>query len=173
MAEGSITLVRNRGNRLPLDPTKTKRILLHKAVASPPASRDSLDDLAAALRARGVDLTILENGNCRDVWDLEKEGQRWDAYLVVFSQQIHQMKNTVRPVGPAGEVMWTLQNTETLDPIVVSLGTPFLLRDMPFLDTLINAYSPAPASVEALVQVLFGELPFAGTSPVDVGGNWF
>ena len=173
VASRSITLVRNRHNQLPLDPTKIKRILFHKAVALPSDRQDSLHEMATALRARGLDLTILENGNCLDVWNLEKAGQSWDAYLVVFSQQVHQMKNTVRPVGPAGEVMWTLQNTETLDPIVISLGTPFLLRDMPFLDTLINAYSPGEATVEALVRALFGEIPFAGTSPVDVGGSWF
>jgi len=69
--------------------------------------------------------------------------------------------------------MWTLQNTDTLDPIVISLGTPFLLHDMPFLDTLVNGYSPGQATVSALVRALFGELPFAGVSPVKVGGAWF
>jgi beta-N-acetylhexosaminidase len=172
IAEGSITLVRNRRDRLPLDPSTTKRILLQTAVASS-TWHDSLDDLVDTLRARGVDLTILKNGNCLDVWRREKGGQRWDAYLVVFSQQVHQMKNTMRPVGAAGEVMWTLQNTDTLHPIVVSLGTPFLLRDMPFLDTLVNGYSPGKVSVQALVKALFGELPFVGVSPVEVGGTWF
>ncbi|MFA7345660.1 MAG: hypothetical protein WC003_15280, partial [Terrimicrobiaceae bacterium] len=43
-----------------------------------------------------------------------------DAYVVVFSLQTHQMKNTMRPVGDMAEVMWTLQNAETAAPIVPS-----------------------------------------------------
>ncbi|MFA7346101.1 MAG: hypothetical protein WC003_17525, partial [Terrimicrobiaceae bacterium] len=96
-----------------------------------------------------------------------------DAYVVVFSLQTHQMKNTMRPVGDMAEVMWTLQNAETAAPIVVSLGTPFLLPDMPFLPTLVNAYSPDSFSQRSLARALWGEIPFADFSPVHPGGEWW
>jgi beta-N-acetylhexosaminidase len=172
VAAKSVTLVRNSAHLLPLDPARVKRVLLHKAVSPVPAHKDSLDNLVARLRARNLDLTILENGNCLDIWKREQSGERWDAYIVAFSLQIHQMKNTVRPVGPMGEVIWTLQTVETVQPIVVSLGTPFLLNEMPFLDTLVNCYSSSDGSVEALVCALFGEAPFFNFSPVEVGGAW-
>ena len=172
VAEKSLTLVRNERRLLPLAPSKIKRILLHAAVNPTKGRKDSIDLLAELLRARGIEVTQIENGNCLDLWNLEDAGERWDAYLVVFSLQIHQAKNIVRPVGEMAEVMWTLQNSDTTQPIVISLGTPFLLNDMPYLHTLVNTYSPSEGSLTALDKALFGEIPFAGTSPVNPGGNW-
>ncbi|XHR27413.1 MAG: glycoside hydrolase family 3 protein [Chthoniobacteraceae bacterium] len=172
VAEQSITLVRNERQLLPLDPAKIKRVLLHAAVNPATGRKDSVDLLAERLQARGIEVTRMENGNCVDLWTRERAGERWDAYLVVFSLQIHQAKNTVRPFGEMAEVMWTLQNTDTTQPIVISQGTPFLLHDMPFLHTLVNTYSPSEGSQTALERALFGEIPFAGTSPVNPGGEW-
>jgi len=172
LSEKSITLVRNRDNQLPLDPQKVKRILLHLAINPVPGWKDSLDVLKDCLIARGIELTVLENGNSLDVLNREAAGERWDAWIVVFSLQIHQMKNTVRPVGPMAEVMLTLQNAETVRPVVVSLGILFSLREMPFLDTLINAYPPSRATAQALDRCLFGAADFTRFSPVDVGDDW-
>ncbi|GAT32629.1 beta-N-acetylhexosaminidase [Terrimicrobium sacchariphilum] len=172
VAESSITLVRNEENILPLDPAKVRRVLLHCAVGLDEKSRDDLSTLVQDFRDRGVEVSLLQNGNCLDVISRERLGERWDAYIVVFSLQIHQLKNTVRPVGQIGEVMWTLQNAETVRPIVVSLGTPYLLQDMPFLKTLVNAYSPSTETQTALARTLWGEIPFSEFSPVDVGGEW-
>lgn len=172
VAESSITLVRNEEDLLPLDPSRVRRVLLHCAVGLDERSRDDLGPLVRDFRERGIEVTLLENGNCLDVVSRERMGERWDAYIVVFSLQIHQLKNTVRPVGQIGEVMWTLQNAETVKPVVVSLGTPFLLQDMPFLKTLVNAYSPSVDTQQALARALWGEIPFSEFSPVDVGGEW-
>ncbi len=172
IAEKSITLVRNRQGLLPLASQRVKRVLLHQAVTPEGGHRHSLQPFIDRLKARGIELTILVNGNCLDLPGLEEKGARWDAYLVIFNMQIHEMKNTVRPVGSMGEVMWTLQNGETVQPIVISCGTPFLLNDMPFLDTLINTYSSSESTLIALDQTLFAEIPFNSFSPVDVGGNW-
>lgn len=173
VAQKSITLVRNDAQLLPLNPSKTKRILLHKALNPTNGRRtEATKQLAEELKKRNIELTILENGNCLDLWNLEKKGQRWDAYIIAFDLQIHHAKNTFRPIGEMAEVMWTLQNTDTTQPIVVSFGTPFLLHDMPFLDTLVNAYSPSEKTVKAFVAALFGEIPFGTFSPVDVGGEW-
>lgn len=169
----SITLVRNQDQLLPLDRKTTRHVLLHFAVNPTSDRRTGAEkELVEQLKARQIELTILENGNCLDIWNLEKQGQRWDAYLVVFDLPIHHAKNTVRPIGSMGEVMWTLQNTDTIKPIVISLGTPFLLWDMPFLGTMVNAYSPSKGSIHALVRALFGEAPFTENSPVQCGGDW-
>lgn len=173
IAQRSITLVRNREHLLPLDSKKVKRVLLHKAVPTD-AGADAfkhLDRFIDSLKARGLDVTVLQNGNCLDVSKLEESGQRWDAYLVFYSSQGHQIKNSIRPVGPMAEVIWTQQNVETVKPITISLATPFLLYDMPFLDTLVNAYSTSPYTMEALEAALFGESKFNDDTPVDVGGD--
>ncbi len=45
-------------------------------------------------------------------------------------------KNTMRPTGAMAECMWTIQGLETMEPIIVSLGSPYLLYDMPWAETL-------------------------------------
>jgi hypothetical protein len=54
-------------------------------------------------------------------------------------------------------------------PLVhVSFGTPYLIHDVPWAKTLVNAYSPDPLTQEAVVEWLFGGLQPVGTSPVDL-----
>ena len=173
IARTSITLVRNREQLLPLDSTKVKRLLVQISVPEGlrPHQKEHLDLLLDLLKARGLELTVLENGNCLDIQRLEEKGRTWDAYLVIYSQQMHQLKNTVRPTGPMAEVMWTQQNVETVQPITVSLGTPFLLEDLPYLDTLINAYSTSLDTMRALDRALFGEIKFTAYSPVEIKGD--
>lgn len=170
VAEKGLTLVRNRENVLPLDLKKVKRVLVHKAVPAEvdPAAFAHLKYFTDLLESRGLELTILENGNCLDIQKREQQGERWDAYLVIYSLQNHQMKNTVRPTGKMGEVMWMQQNTNTLQPITISLNTPFLLNDMPFLETLVNAYGTSTETMDALNKALFGEIDFSRYSPVKI-----
>jgi beta-N-acetylhexosaminidase len=73
------------------------------------------------------------------------------------------------------EVMWTQQNVETLQPITISLCTPYLLYDLPYLDTLVNTYSASPSSMRALDRALFGEINFCEHPPVSAEqeiGTW-
>ena len=165
IADQSITLVRNRENLLPLDAKKVRTVLLHSAIPDH-VNGKHFDHLTELLEARGLEVTRHQNGNCLDVNKMEQEGKTWDVYLVVYSLQIHQMKNAVRPVGELGEVQWAQQYVETMKPITVSLNTTYLTFDNPYLDTLVNAYNPYPSTIEALVRALFGEIPFQGQSPV-------
>jgi beta-N-acetylhexosaminidase len=170
VADRSVTLVRNRHQLLPLSAEKTKSLLMHWAVPAHlnEGQLSHLKLLEELIRARGIEVTVIKNGNCLEVQQMEDKGARWDAYLVAYSLLNHQVKNSTRPVGEMGEVMWAQQNTNTLDPITVSLNTPYLLNDLPYLDTLVNAYSVAPASIRALEKVLFGELEFNRNSPVQM-----
>ncbi len=167
VAEKSITLVRNRKQLLPLDCQQVKRLLLH--VAIPPGVNDwYIDLLVSLIEARGIEVTQHRNGNCLEVYNMEEAGHSWDAYVVVYSLQNHKIKNTVRPVAELGEVMWAQQYTELLEPIAISLNTPYLLFDNPYMDTLINAYSFSAETISALDRALFGEIRFNEHSPVNL-----
>ncbi len=167
VADQSITLVRNRENLLPLDAGKVRTVLLHSAIPEHVYDKH-IDALAEKLEARGLEVTRHKNGNCLDVNKMEQAGQTWDVYLVVYSLQIHQMKNAVRPVGELGEVQWAQQYAETMKPITISLNTAYLTFDNPYLDTLVNAYNTHPTTIDALDRALFGEIPFNGQSPVEL-----
>lgn len=168
LAERCITLVRNRGNILPLDPQTTRRvlvILLNKVTEGRKYER--MNVFVDLLRARGLQVDILDEFeplNTLRKWELS--GIRWDAAFAPYFLPLHGMMNTARPVGEAAKAIWAMQHAETIRPIGVSFATPYLLQDMPFLDALVNAYSLHEETVELTVKALFGEVPFRGVSPV-------
>ncbi|MHA6533113.1 glycoside hydrolase family 3 protein [Paenibacillus sp. BAC0078] len=168
LAERCITLVRNRGELLPLNPQTTRRvlvILLNKVTEGRKYER--MNVFVDLLRARGLEVDILDEFeplNTLRKWELS--GVRWDAAFAPFFLPLHGMMNTARPVGEAAKAIWAMQQAETIRPIGVSFATPYLLQDMPFLDALVNAYSLHEETVELTVKALFGEIPFQGVSPV-------
>lgn len=54
--------------------------------------------------------------------------------------------------------------------VVVSLGSPYVLANFPAAAAVVAAYSDAEASVEAVAECLFGEIPTKGRLPVTVPG---
>jgi hypothetical protein len=70
------------------------------------------------------------------------------------------------------ECMRSIQGLETMNPIVVSLGSPYLLYDMPWAETYLNTYSPNSYTLRALKRALFGEISFEGVSPVRLEDPW-
>jgi beta-N-acetylhexosaminidase len=54
--------------------------------------------------------------------------------------------------------------------VVVSFGSPYVVRDLPPADTYICAYSEDPASQRAAARALRGEIPFRGKLPVTLDG---
>ncbi|WP_379157788.1 glycoside hydrolase family 3 protein [Paenibacillus sp. sgz5001063] len=168
LAERSITLVRNRGGILPLNPQTTRRVLvimLNKVTEGRKYERMNI--FVDLLRNRGLQVDILDEFEPLSTirkWELS--GIRWDAAFAPYFLPLHGMMNTARPVGEAAKAIWAMQHAETVSPIGISFATPYLLQDMPFLDALVNAYSLHEETVELTVKALFGEVPFQGQSPV-------
>jgi len=172
LAERSVTLVENRRELLPLDPAKVRRLQVLLATPFASEAEKRLEPLLKTLRARGIAVDFHVNGNCLDLRRKEQAGERFDALIVLFEQWTHSVKNTMRPAGAMAECIWTMQGLETMEPIIVSLGSPYLLHDVPWAETYVNAYSSRPSTLRAIGRALFGEIPFAGKSPVHLQDPW-
>ena len=172
VAARSLTLARNRRAVLPLRADAIHNVLILYACAQPDSALSRIAPFVKKLETRGINVRVHVNGNCMDIAKMEEAGERFDVFLCLFDQHMHDLKNTMRPMGEMGECLWTLQNTETLDPVIISLGSPYLLNDMPYADTLVNAYSSDISVLEALDKALFGEAGFPGKAPVETGGAW-
>ena len=169
LADEGITLVRNREGLLPLQPDTHRKVLVLAATINPDQAEAKLQPFLAELKNQGVEATLKINGNCLDLVDVTNDD--YDAFFMVYLLSMHQPKNAVRPVGPVAECMWMQQNT-SLDPIIVSLGCPYLLHDMPYASTYINAYGDCTEIQTSLAQKLYGKDEFKGISPIDPGGEW-
>lgn len=168
LAGRCITLVRNRTGQLPLNPQTVRRVLvimLNKVTEGRRYERMNL--FIEQLKARGLQVDILDEFEPLTIlrqWELS--GVSWDAAFAPYFLPLHGMMNTARPVGEAAKAIWAMQHAETVKPVGISFASPYLLQDMPFLDTLVNAYSLHEDTVELTVKALFGEIPFQGSSPV-------
>jgi len=128
--------------------------------------------LLEGIKSRGIKIDFQVNGNCLDLRRKEAEGECYDALIAIFELWTHGLKNTMRPAGAMAECLWTIQGLETMQPIIVSLGSPYLTYDMPWAETYLNAYSPNPHTLRAVERALFGEIPFEGISPVRLEEPW-
>lgn len=173
VAAGGIVTVRDDARLLPWDPATVRRVLILLSAGRPsdPAAK-RIAPLVAALEARGCTVEVLCNPNCLDITRREAAGGRWDAMLAVFALEMHELKNTARPAGAMAEGLWSMQMPRTVSPVVVSLGSPFLLHELPAIGTLVNVHSSSPASQQALAAALFGEQPPTGRSPVPAEASW-
>jgi len=168
IAERGAVLVRNRKQLLPLDKERTKKVLLWCAAVNPRYQGDYYQVLCDEFVKRGAEVELAVNGNCLDLDQRERAGKRYDAVIFLFCQGMHDVKNTIRPVGEAAECLWTLNCTEHHSPIVVALKSPYLLFENPALDTVVNMHSDGVAVLRAIPRLLYGEIPFTGVSPVSL-----
>jgi len=171
LAEESVTLVRNSGGLVPLPPQHGKSVLLLFSTPVPQNAGKTIAPMIRAFEERGAQVKLHVNGNCLDIHKMEESGERFDTFLCVYELGMH-MKSTSRPAGEMAECLWTQQYSDTLRPITISLGTPYLLNELPHIDTLINAYGPAIGVQQAVVALLCGDKMFHGSSPVPTGGSW-
>lgn len=165
-----VALVRNDAGLLPLDRTKVRKVLLWIADGSGKKMLESYDALKRGFERRGAEVTVAINGNCLDFWKREKAGERYDAVFFLFASGMHMIKNAIRPVGGAGECLWTMSATDCHRPIALAFSYPYLLQDAPWLETLVNVHSGSNNAVvqESVVELLYGERPFVGKSPFDL-----
>jgi len=160
----ALTLVRADGS-VPLALKAGDRVLTVHLRSNPEYHTDALDGL---LKARG----IVVDRRTEDDSSFTYRGMDFSPYkAVLFLWTIGPTWGTsfIRPAGPWMRTPWHIVHEYPGCPLVhVSFGTPYLIHDVPWAQTLVNAYSPDPLTQEAVVEWLFGGLQPVGTSPVDL-----
>ncbi len=62
---------------------------------------------------------------------------------------------------------------ETGKPMgMISLGSPYILRDFPWVDSYIAAYGNSPATQQAAAELVAGKQPFRGILPVTIAEKY-
>ncbi|CAN7552303.1 glycoside hydrolase family 3 protein [Devosia sp. LjRoot3] len=165
VSERTITLVKDTQNLLPLDPARHRRILIAQFEErhSPSGPLPQLQ-VGEMLEAAGFEVAYHKRGQAIDA-------SAHDIGLYLVGEEGVSAKENLGPQWERlhGNFPLSMERLWAYMPTVfVSLGTPYLLYHMPECRTFVNAYAAVTPVQQALVKALTGQIPFTGTSPVDV-----
>ena len=168
-ADEAITLVKDTQGLLPLNPEKTKRVLL-EVMGDFPGTKRVTESFAEKLRTEGFDVEIYEKEQPgRHDFSVNTFRSKYD--LVLYLGNIENESNHVTNrltwhtfFGNGNNCPWFVKERPTL---FVSLANPYHLIDIPMIQTYINCYSNSEFILEALIEKLMGRSAFTGKSPVD------
>ncbi|WP_029870932.1 glycoside hydrolase family 3 protein [Rhizobium leguminosarum] len=161
----SPTLVKDVNGIFPLDPAKTKRVLLvdggiiHPLMPQPPEFL-----LPALLRNEGFEVTI-------DRPDIVPTPDDFDLVLYALGDESLLVRGRIfvdwHRMGGGGLFKAMYRPWTTIPSVMISFGHPYHLYDAPRVPAYINAYSTMDSVQEAVVDCMLGRKPFLGTNPVD------
>ena len=163
IAEKCLTLVSNEYQVLPVNCETVKRIAII-GVTPDDKQYEQLCGLKPAFEKYGCEVTMRRNLSPEES---EEIANAHDLVLYALCRTVH------RPIGPLdfwGEEamsIWASNCTDRKKTVVASFGSPYFYKYYKNSKvTYVNAYSAAPAAIEAFVKAIMGEISFVGTSPV-------
>ena len=165
IAEKSITLLYDKNNLLPLSKETIKKVAI-VCVSHAAKTIEQLEVMKTEFEKRGAK-TDLYDGVNRETYANIVDQHDFIVYVGHISQH--------RPLGMPSfydEKMDCFRSAFTRDKeksMGVSTGYPYVHHDaMQGADTFANIYSCAPECQKAFVKAVYGEIPFVGTSPIDI-----
>lgn len=168
-ADKAVTLVKDTAGFLPIDPGRTRRVLL-----------EVLGDYPSTPRVQAAWTRCLEEAGFtvipyqRETFETAKFDVRTfrESYdLVLYIGNMENASNQVTNRyqwftfwGNGNNCPWF---TAEVPVIYVSMANPYALVDVPQIQTYINCYSNHDAMIRACAAKLLGRSPFLGKSPID------
>ncbi|MBY2916359.1 glycoside hydrolase family 3 protein [Rhizobium leguminosarum] len=161
----SPTLVKDVSGIFPLDPAKTKRVLLVDGGIIHPLMPQPLEFLLPALlRKEGFEVTI-------DRPDIVPTPDDFDLVLYALGDESLLVRGRIfvdwHRMGGGGLFKAMYRPWTNIPSVMISFGHPYHLYDAPRVPAYINAYSTMDSVQEAVVDCMLGRKPFLGTNPVD------
>jgi beta-N-acetylhexosaminidase len=177
LAETSVTLVKDTQKLLPLSAGQHRRALV-VVLGDEPTFYDPSGPFAPqfidGLRERGLDVDVRTvPGPPTTAAEADRLHERYDLCIYFANVRFVGNSNSLRLTWTPWQGFDAPRHVATLPTVLVSIADPYLLQDVPMIKTALNGYTPTPATVAAVVRVLFGEIPAVGVSPMDpFAGHW-
>lgn len=168
-ADKSVTLVKDKTWLLPISPKTHRRVLL-QVLGGFEADARVCATVQSLLKAEGFTVTVYEPETFAT---LDNNIARFKASydLVLYVANVENISNkTVSRIqwhtffGNGNNVPWFAKEVPT---VFVSVGNPYLMQDVPMIDTFINAYFNSDIVLSAVVEKLIDKSDLQGKSPVD------
>jgi beta-glucosidase-like glycosyl hydrolase len=171
-ARRAITLVREESGALPL--SKSARVL-ELVVSDFNEGANPLGEADRELRRRLTvppRMILLDGNACEaDVARVVEEARQSDLVVIALAVRARSGAGTIAAPEAARRAIEEIGRAG-IRRVAISFGTPYLLREIPSVETYLCAYGPQPELQSAAVQALFGEAPIGGRLPVTIPGMY-
>ena len=175
-ADKAVTLVKDREGLLPLDPKKTRKVLL-EILGDFPSNERVLRRFHEKLEGEGFEVTEYVHENFETAkFDVRTFRDTYDLVLYIGNVENASNRTTNRINwftfwGNGNNVPWFVCERPA---VFVSLANPYHLVDVPMIGTYVNGYSNSDYVIDAVMEKLMGRSSFQGKSPVDpfCGKEW-
>ena len=169
VARRGLTLVREAAGVLPLRPGARLLVLaLHDERTS--VAIDGTLQAELGKRAASVDFARLDPTSCAgEGAGAAARAKDADAVLVALFVRPRSGRGTIE-VPPEGKAAVASLLASGRPVVAVSFGSPYLLRDLPGLETYLCAYGPQALVQSAAARAVYGEAEIEGRLPVTIPG---
>lgn len=159
-AENSVTLIRDKGHKFPLDPAKTKKIIVVPVCQHAPTYVQG-ENLCRALEEKGFEVLYK-----KDKAPTQEEADGADLILYALFSRSFRPQGFLDFLAPESTKIARSLCSDVDKTIVVSFGSPYFGQQyFERAETYVNAYSMVECSVRAFVRAAVGEIPFTKFSP--------
>ncbi len=154
--KSSITLVKDTQNLIPIDHEKYNRVLL----ITKGRNLFFLRKFKSLLSKKGFKVKKYKKG-------INKIYKNYDLIVFLLNEMIWYTSTTLRLSHLFRDpgMMRSVQNE--VPCLFISFGNPYHLYEVPTMKTLINCYNPIKRTQKILIEMLIGNLPIIGKSPVN------
>lgn len=167
IAQRAVTLLREQSGVLPL--SRTSRVVI-LSVSDFPELGNPLGDIEKELTRRLVTkpAAFLLDARSRREEVKAFAAAAQNADVVILALAVRARSGAGHIAVPESARFAIGQIPPGVKTIAVSFGSPYLIRDLPALQTYFCAYGIQPVMQQAIVKAMFGEAPVTGKLPVTI-----
>jgi len=177
IARSSITLVRDRKGLIPLHLDDSENVLVidpvwSKAIKIGVHLRHKTIGEIVRLRHKNTTQLFMDQ-EPTDIQIKEAIALASRAKIIIvgiFSSLVSGLTGTSLSKKLVDFIQRLEENNKSL--IVISTGSPYFIRELPRAGTYLNTYGGSQASIEAVVEVIFGEVKPSGRLPVTISQQY-
>lgn len=168
--QAAATLVKNEGSVLPIAKSGKKVLVL--SLSSDPGTYYAGRTFAAAVKARSPETRISYADSATGQEELDAAYLKAAAADVVVVGVFSSLSAWKGNVGLDLRHQALIQTLAALGKptVVVSFGSPYLLRDFPNVSAYLCLYRNQPQTQETAARAIFGEIDVMGKLPVSLPG---
>lgn len=170
IAEKSITLLKNDNNILPLDKDKEYCLIKITDQYQPDYGRNFKDELSKHIKIN-KSYTIWEKTSDKELDDINKELPKETVLICPVFIYIGSFKGKINIPEKIVEFLNKLKSKNS-KIVIISFGSPYIYREIPFINAYICGYYGTYEIEIAAAQILSGKLSPDGKLPISIPGHF-